>query len=202
MSISKNTCDDIKSKYVTIGTEYEILKYLNLKLNCIQGSKVLDRIKKDFSIIKISDAYVNITSDNNIYRTLSKYAPAIIDNKLVSELLSTDNYMLDNRIFKYKQTIETNCQLCNIFNLENYTDSNSKYDKDIYRFLLGNYYPDLDEFFLLYKNYVIAFNNDPYMKDHMMLLSTNHVNKEFKGSQYEILNREVLNDIVTMHLQI
>jgi hypothetical protein len=192
--MQKDKCDNYNSKYIKIPQDANILPYLNDKLSCSKKTKVLNRAKISGEIIHINDAFTYKKVTDVDYPKNSKYVPLIIDWEVFSTKLASKF----DKLLTYDNG--TNCSLCDMLHQKGIQIDNTA--KDITRFLFGNYNPDMDETYIIYKNFFLAYNNDPYMKDHIMLMVLNHEKNKVKGSQYEILNREILEDIIKIFSQI
>jgi hypothetical protein len=191
-----DNCDLYKTKYIKISSaETNILDYLYDKINC--SSKVNQRVSVNGGIINL-DTQFKTYYDFAIYG--KETSPTIIttpnDDNINNELIQLKSI----RKFNGK---ENGCNLCDTIQLTGFVDENNTYeiDEQIFRVKYTNLYshPLSHEQFLFYKNFIIMNNNGRYMNNHLMLTLANHEPGKIKGSQYEILNREVLEDVIVLH---
>jgi hypothetical protein len=187
--MNKN-CKSFQFPLIKIPNEStNIKKYLDNKLDCINITKsnnIID-ITND-RIIKINEIFEQSFPAGEI---LNKYFPVIVylkNNGNQYDFINQDNIIIDDGVGE--------CELCTSTHVKSFSDN--MLEKNI----LGNYLPELDNTTLIFKNFMIIFNDDPYMKDHLMIITLNHKNNSLKGSQYEILNREILGDIINLFSQI
>jgi hypothetical protein len=187
--MNKN-CKSFQFPLIKIPNEStNIKKYLDNKLDCINITKsnnIID-ITND-RIIKINEIFEQSFPAGEI---LNKYFPVIVylkNNGNQYDFINQDNIIIDDGVGE--------CELCTSTHVKSFSDN--MLEKNI----LGNYLPELDNTTLIFKNFMIIFNADPYMKDHLMIITLNHKNNSLKGSQYEILNREILGDIINLFSQI
>lgn len=197
-NLKKDICDNFNTKYLKIPHNADIITFLNNKIKCTSGTKNLDRIKKDGKIIKLNDTFSIIKYNDPLLINLSDHVPLFINNYInINEMIDSD-FMKSPHI-DYENN-DTNCALCDLYHIAGF--NNTQDNTNLSRYIFGNYYPQFDETILIYKGFYICFNSDPYMKNHLMLLTNNHEATLIKGSQYEILNREILDDVVNIYIKI
>ncbi len=189
-------CKKLEFPFIKIPqTSKNIMDYLDAKFNCIAGTKSNTTIDINTDrIIKLNDTYKTTGFLNNIYdneRLRSNYYPVYILYKENGQKFT--NFLLSNRDF----VDESSCILCNTMHAINFKKIQISETN-----IIGRYLPSLDDTTIIYKNYAFIFNEDPYMEDHLLLITLNHDNLYVKGSQYEILNKEVLSDVIRIFSQI
>lgn len=177
----------------------EILKYLNNKLLCDDNKQVLKTIKKDNTFTKnMNELFITYNKDYKcssnsefLFNQESEFFPLLINNTKMYDSEDHILYNIDN--IKYVGNL-TKCSLCDIIHSSGYTieddDTQTKY-------LFGNKNPIDKETYLIYKDFIIGYNHAPYMSDHLMIMTLNHDN--ISGSQYEIINKEKLSNIIQFY---
>lgn len=207
MRLKIDKCKDYETKYIRIpNSENNIIDFLKNKISCgLQGRTYL-RSMKDGKIKNINDTFVAYSNDNHVYSSDEVFAPTIIDwteNKNNSDII---NLYLKHSVVKGSSN---NCALCddNIYEIDTNKKLKSNYGVPNMQYITlnaisGSFHPTEDETFLIYKNFIIKNNLSPYMKNHLMLVSLDHETNKINGSQYEILNREFLENVVVFFSKI
>jgi len=201
MSI-KNKCDNFNSSFYKISSnEPNIIDILNDKLACDETNGFSKRFKKDNSSININDAFKSYRTGDPIYATTKnpRYLPVVINTKTFSDNEKYFEVYINTSYVNYKGSI-TGCNICDLYNIDGFNDTNDNYSVIKYMSGLHNLYQE--EIRLIYKNFVIIQNYSPYMSNHLMIITTNHEKNNVKGTQYEILNREILEEIVDFYNKI
>ena len=198
-----DNCELYNTKFVKISSvETDILKYLNDKINCQKNTKMYERIARTGEIVNLYDVLKTHQPGDPIY-TNRIFSPSLIE-------MPSDEF-INSELISYKsiQNFDgplTTCNICNTVHLLGFIDENisTEINEPSFRIKYTHLYdnPFGNETFLLYKNFIIMNNNAPYMKNHLMLTLANHESGKIKGSQYEILNREVLEDVINLHILI
>jgi hypothetical protein len=159
-----------------------------------------ERVTVKGEIIDLNSIFKKYPDSNKIYGR-KKFSPNMIlipsDRDIILELLSSST------IYKFDGP-RSSCNICNTVHTIGFTDENNtaEIDEKLFRLKYVHLYdnPLTNETFLIYKNFMIMNNNGPYMNNHLMLTLINHDPGNIKGSQYEILNREVLEDVINLYI--
>ena len=200
--LNKDACDKYNTKFFKIpnnGINW-LSYYLELKFECGVRSKALQALTSTGATYFIYDLIHEYESEHDVYKShvsKSSYYPLFVNIKgLINDSKVVQSTWRKNTTFDHDPN---SCDLCDLMHKTGFsTDPNNI----IERYALGDYNPGLDETYLIYKNFYIVFNAVPYLKNHLMLISSNHEPNKIKGSQYELLNREVLEDIIRFYLPI
>jgi hypothetical protein len=191
------TCKNLEFPFVKIPQEStEIKSYFNKKLECVNYSKSNDIIySKQDKIFKINNLFTVYEDHQSIYDKykINNYYPVYI-YKYNDPSIDT---LLDSNYFNFTPG-ESSCALCKSTHITGFKKSLKSPELNLY----GKYPPQMDNTNLIFRNFLVVFNGDPYMPNHLMLISQNHDNTTVKGSQYDILNREVLSDVIDVFYQI
>ena len=190
-NLTANKCKKYNTKYLKIQTgSTKIKEFLQHKIICENNRRNMKRLTKDGKIIHVNEGF-NVFEKSHIIFQQYEYAPSIVDISVNSENDQINQKLiLDAKRFKLND-----CDLCDdIIGIKQNTSNNL--NDIIFKTLHGDFHPAQDETFLLYKDFIIMNNLSPYIPDHLMLITSKHIKNKITGSQYEILNREVLTDIV------
>jgi len=173
-----------------------IADYFNAKLNCLANTNSSNVINIfNDKIIKMNDIFEVAKNNNslfNVEKTKSDFYPVFIKelkNANQGDLINSKNLIVDAE--------SGECALCQIPHQLGFSK-----DAPIEKIIMGKSLPATDDTNLIYKNFIVTFNQDPYMPNHLMLMTLNHDNNKLKGSQYEILNKEILDDVLTIFSQV
>jgi hypothetical protein len=181
----------------------QLISYFNAKLNCIDNTKSNDIIDSTTDkIIKLNlnyDMKINTDPIYNSFKTQSNFYPVFTVEKKIGK---TSIDMLIEPTNSNFDLYTSTCTLCKTTHNLGFKNSTRAFTLPIQTNLFGNYSPYLDDTNLIYRNFIVIFNPDPYVPDHLMLMAQNHDNLGVKGSQYEILNKEVLSDVIDVFIQI
>jgi len=206
MTLRKNNCDSYLTKYVKIpNNATNILQYLENKITCGMSTRVYDRVLPSGKIVKLQTLFYTFPRTHAIYKK-SKYQPTLIKDYANENTSKTvDSIVNLQNTLKYNDK-KTECAICDKLHIDGFIDEKKSVTVDEIsykmKYTLGYYHPYLDETYLIYKNFIITNNDSPYMNNHLMLCLLNHEIKKIKGSQYEILNREVLEDVINFYIKV
>jgi len=156
-----------------------------------------------------------IEIDNELVTNINKYWDELIksryfERKKISDITSinignVEANMIDTHspisltiptfgksgILGYKNKKKLECNICEAYYPGELDDDE---DKIIYEV---NPYKSIK--FLNINEFAIMPNYEPYLPKHMMIISTNHIPKKYKGSQIEIINFDILKKMIEIH---
>jgi hypothetical protein len=200
-TLSKDVCEKYNSKFVYIpNISPEISKILTDKCTCSRKTKVLNRVTKTGKIVNTNDLFTVYDKYSEIYTGSSLFAPILINTHHFTNETDFSLYHNEANIKFGDKT--SNCNICDNMFVSGWSRNATTPETIRLKYTSGFYHPMQDETFLIYKNFMILFNAHGYMPNHLMLVASNHAFGKIKGSQYEILNREFLEDVVFFYSQI
>lgn len=166
-----------------------INKYIDYKIKCDRESGARKVPLNDGTLINAEDLFSH-NIDSYSYGNF-KISDLIFHPSL---LIFEKRRFFTGELFTGagKSTSDNINEPCSLCKLQHYDGFKEYYDKKI---LFGNIYPRENETFLMWKDYYIVNNIDPKDSYNLMLIKSNHENYKIKGSQYEILSLETLNDV-------
>jgi hypothetical protein len=195
-------CKKLEFPIVKIPQDIELYKlkdYFDAKLNCIANTKSNNIIDSTTDrIIKLNNNFESKLKNDSVFTAIkakSNFYPVFIIEKDIGRI--SIEMLMDPENTNFDLNI-SDCTLCK-------TSHNLGFKKPIKvtNFtLFGNYIPQLDDTNLIFRNFIIIFNPYPYLPDHLMIMTQNHDKLGVKGSQYEILNKEILSDVIDVFIQI
>ena len=193
------TCKNLEFPFVKIPQgSNEFKTYLDKKLECVKFSKSTDTINtKEAKIYKINDFFKVYKNTEYIFDNYKQNSGDYYPVFLYKTSDKSIDFLIDSNNFDFAQGV-TECALCMKTNILGFKKSIDSPELNLF----GRYPPQLDNVNLIFRNFLVVFNGDPYMPNHLMLISQNHDANGVKGSQYEMLNREVISDVVDIFFQV
>jgi diadenosine tetraphosphate (Ap4A) HIT family hydrolase len=161
---------------------------INMKIECDNKNGAKDVSLKNSKIVNV-DSTIKVFKfyDNRYNNTTSIIRPFLIDTSTFSEYAETTQL-----IRNMKTDVEEDCVLCKNYFFDGFEKQMDFTNSIVFGQKIT---PVENEMFLLYKNFVIINNLEPYFPEHLMILSQNHKPYSIPGSQYEILNLETISDV-------